>query len=44
MKRLLTVFLLLLGGADVAFAQAAPLRLTLDEAIARGIEASHRLE
>ncbi|HEY0284167.1 MAG TPA: TolC family protein [Vicinamibacterales bacterium] len=44
MKRLLTVFLLLLGVADVAFAQAAPLRLTLDEAIARGIEASHRLE
>ena len=44
MKRLLTIFLLLLGGADVAFAQTAPLRLTLDDAIARGLEASHRLE
>jgi outer membrane protein TolC len=44
MKRLLTVFLFVLGAANTAFAQTAPLRLTLDEAIARGIEASHRLE
>jgi outer membrane protein len=44
MKRLLTMFLFLLGGANVAFAQTAPLRLTLDDAIARGLEASHRLE
>ena len=44
MKRLLTTFLFLLGAADIAFAQTAPLRVTLDEAIARGIEASHRLE
>ena len=34
----------LLGAANAASAQAPPLRLTLDEAIARGIEASHRLE
>jgi outer membrane protein len=44
MKFLLALFLFLLGGADVAFAQTAPLRLTLDDAIARGLEASHRLE
>ncbi len=44
MKRLVTVFLLLLGGAHIAVAQTAPLRLTLDEAIARGLEASPRLE
>ena len=44
MKRLLTIFLFLLGGANAAFAQTAPLRLTLDDAIARGLEASHRLE
>jgi outer membrane protein len=44
MKRLLTGFLLLLGGTHVAFAQVAPLRLTLDEAITRGLEASPRLE
>jgi outer membrane protein len=44
MKRPLIVLLLLLAAADLAFAQAAPVRLTLDEAIARGIEASHRLE
>lgn len=44
MKRLLSVFLLLVGPANGASAQAPPLRLTLDEAVARGIEASHRLE
>jgi outer membrane protein TolC len=44
MKRLLVVVLLLLGGTQVAFAQTAPLRLTLEEAIARGLDASHRLE
>lgn len=44
MKRLLITLLLLLGGARVAFAQTAPLRLSLDEAIARGLEASDRLE
>jgi len=44
MKRLLFVFLLLVGAVSGASAQAPPLRLTLDEAVARGIEASHRLE
>jgi outer membrane protein TolC len=44
MKRSLSVLLLLLGVASAASAQAPPLRLTLDEAVARGIEASHRLE
>lgn len=44
MKRPLTVFLVLLGGADLTFAQTAPVRLALDEAIARGIDASHRVE
>ena len=44
MKRPLSVFLLLLGAANAAFAQAPPLRLTLDEAVTRGIEASHRLQ
>ena len=44
MKRPLSVFLFLLGAASAASAQAPPLRLTLDEAVARGIEASHRLE
>ena len=44
MKRPLSVFLFLLGAANAASAQAPPLRLTLDEAVARGIEASHRLE
>jgi outer membrane protein TolC len=43
MKRLPIVLLFLLGAADTAFAQAPPLRLTLDEAVARGIEASNRL-
>jgi outer membrane protein TolC len=44
MKPLLTVLVLLLSAAELAFAQKAPLRLTLDEAIARGIDASHRIE
>jgi outer membrane protein len=44
MKGSLSVLLLLLGVASAASAQAPPLRLTLDEAVARGIEASHRLE
>jgi outer membrane protein TolC len=44
MKRLPVVFLFVLAAADIAFAQTAPLRLTLDDAIARGTEASFRLE
>ena len=44
MKHIPVVFLLLLIVPRVVFAQAAPLRLTLDEAIERGLEASHRLE
>jgi outer membrane protein len=43
MKRLLTICLMF-GAGSAAAAQAPPLRLTLDEAIARGIEASPRLE
>ena len=44
MMRSLTIVLLVLAGADAASAQTPLLRLTLDEAIARGIETSHRLE
>ena len=44
MRRVSIVLLLLLGAADNALAQTAPMRLTLDEAIARGLEASPRLE
>ena len=45
MKRAIRPFFCLCScGANVAFAQTTPLRLTLDDAIARGIEASHRLE
>ena len=44
MKRVSVILLLLLAAADNAVAQTPPLRLTLDEAITRGIEASHRLE
>lgn len=44
MKRLLTIAVLLAGAARIASAQSLPLRLTLDEAIARGMDASHRLE
>jgi outer membrane protein len=43
MKRLTLVGLLLALSAGRSMAQSAPLRLTLDEAVARGIEASHRL-
>jgi ABC-2 type transport system ATP-binding protein len=44
MKPPISVLLLFLVAANAASAQAPPLRLTLDEAVARGIEASHRLE
>jgi outer membrane protein TolC len=44
MKHLVVVLLALFGGGRDAFGQTAPLRLTLDDAIARGVEASHRLE
>jgi outer membrane protein TolC len=43
MRRAAFVVLVLLGTSRLAIAQPAPLRLTLDEAIARGIEASNRL-
>jgi outer membrane protein TolC len=38
-----TCALLLLGSAHAATGQGAPIRLTLDEAVARGLEASERL-
>jgi outer membrane protein TolC len=44
MKRVSIVVLFVAGFADLALAQTAPVRLTLDEAIARGIEANPRLE
>jgi len=44
MKRSLYLCLIVLAVAHAASAQAPPVRLTLDEAITRGIEASHRLE
>jgi outer membrane protein len=44
MKRAAFVVLVLFGTGGDAFAQAAPLRLTLEESIARGLEASHRIE
>ncbi len=43
MKRPISVLLLSLVAVNAASAQAPPLPLTLDEAVARGIEASHRL-
>jgi outer membrane protein len=43
MKRLAMFLIVLCAGAAAASAQTAPVRLTLDEAIARGMEASHRL-
>ena len=43
MKRLTFIGLVLAVSAGFARAQSAPIRLTLDEAVARGIEASHRL-
>jgi outer membrane protein TolC len=44
MKRALTTGLFLLGSVNPGLAQPAPLRLTLDEAIARGLGTSHRLD
>ena len=44
MKRVSVILLLLLAAADNAIAQTPPLRLTLDEAITRGIAANPRLE
>jgi len=44
MTRPVTILLFLLGTAHAALAQAPPLRLTLDDSVARGIEASQRLE
>ena len=44
MKRVLVVLLFVCGAAHVAFAQSAPIQLTLDEAIARGLEANPRLD
>ncbi len=44
MKRVSIAFLFVAGFADLALAQTAPVRLTLDEAITRGIEANPRLE
>jgi outer membrane protein len=44
MKRVSVILSLLLAAADNAVAQAPPLRLTLDDAITRGIEANPRLE
>ena len=44
MKRAVFVLLVLLGAAGAAFSQTAPVRLTLEDAIARGLEASYRLQ
>lgn len=44
MKRSLIALICAVAAPGVVFAQAAPLRLTLEEAVARGIEASHRIE
>jgi outer membrane protein len=44
MKRVSVIFLLLVCAADIVVAQTEPLRLSLNEAITRGIEASQRLE
>ncbi len=44
MKRVPIVLLFVCSAAQVAFAQSAPIRLTLEEAIARGLEANPRLE
>jgi len=43
MKRLTLVGFVLAVSAGLARAQSAPVRLTVEEAVARGIEASHRL-
>lgn len=44
MKRVSIVALCVVGIGSIASAQTAPLRLTLDEAVSRGIEANPRLE
>lgn len=44
MKRLSIAVLFAAMAADVAFAQTAPIRLTLDEAISRGLAANPRLD
>lgn len=44
MKRSLFVYLMVLAAPNAGSAQAPVLRLTLEDAITRGIEASHRLE
>jgi outer membrane protein len=43
MKRTVIAFIIVLAGAHLAVAQTPPVRLTLAEAVARGIESSHRL-
>ncbi len=43
MKRVLFALIYLLNGAASASGQSTPIRLTLADAIARGVEASHRL-
>ena len=44
MKRVSVILLLLVAAADNAVAQTAPLRVSLDDAITRAIEANPRLE
>ena len=44
MKRVFILICCLVCAPAVAFAQAAPLRVTLADAIARGLEASHRVD
>jgi outer membrane protein len=44
MKRLSIVFLFVTAAVHVGSAQSAPVRLTLDDAIARGLEANPRLD
>ena len=43
MKRVLFALIYLLNGAASASGQSTPIRLTLADAVARGVEASHRL-
>ena len=43
MNRLVIVLVMLVAVAATARAQTAPVRLTLDDAIAQGLAASHRL-
>src|SRR5688572_1800794 len=44
MKRLVTVCLLVCGGISIASAQTAPVRLTLEDSIERGLAANPRLD